>query len=211
MVAGALVLVAAIILFRFMPVPSTPMLARMALLRPVERDWVPLSAISPHLVRAVIAAEDQRFCGHSGIDWVELNKVLEDENGPGRGASTLTMQTVKNVFLWPGRSVIRKGLELPLAVVVDAVWGKRRVIEIYLNVAEWGEGLYGAEAAARAYFGKPASALLPGEAARLAAALPNPRARNPARPTRNVAASARSIQQSMAGIEELTACVAAAR
>ena len=111
------------------------------------------------LVRAVIAAEDQRFCSHRGVDWIELNSVLEDEDGPSRGASTLTMQTAKNVFLWPGRSYLRKALEIPLALAIDLAWPKQRVIEVYLNVAEWGEGLFGAEAAAQRYFSKPAARL----------------------------------------------------
>lgn len=177
-----LALAATILLYRFVPVPSTLMLGRWLALKPVERDWVPLDQISPHLIKAVIASEDQRFCSHRGVDWVELNKVLENEDGPSRGASTLTMQTAKNVFLWPGRSYIRKGLEIPLAMAIDLAWGKPRVMEVYLNVAEWGEGLFGAEAAAQRYFRKPASRLTPAEAARLAGALPNPLLRNPAKP-----------------------------
>ncbi len=191
-----LALAAMIVLYRFVPVPSTLMLGRWLVLKPVERDWVPLDQISPHLVRAVIASEDQRFCSHGGVDWVELNKVLENEDGPSRGASTLTMQTAKNVFLWPGRSYIRKGLEIPLAMAIDLAWGKPRVMEVYLNVAEWGEGLFGAEAAAQRYFRKPASRLTPAEAARLAGALPNPLLRNPARPNRALqSAAGRSLRQ----------------
>ena len=191
-----LALAALIALYRFIPVPSTLMLGRWLTLRPVEREWVPLEQISPHLIRAVIAAEDQRFCSHGGIDWIELNAVLEDEDGPSRGASTLTMQTAKNVFLWPGRSYIRKGLEIPLAMAIDLAWGKPRVMEVYLNVAEWGEGLFGAEAAAQRYFRKPASRLTPAEAARLAGALPNPLLRNPAKPNRALqSAAGRSLRQ----------------
>lgn len=190
-----LALLAAIILYRFVPVPSTLMLGRWLTLRPVEREWVPLERISPNLIRAVIASEDQRFCSHNGVDWIELNAVLDDEDGPSRGASTLTMQTAKNVFLWPGRSYVRKGLEIPLALAIDLAWGKRRTMEVYLNVAEWGEGLFGAEAAAQRYFGKPASKLTPAEAARLAGALPNPLLRNPARPNRALqSAAGRSLR-----------------
>ena len=185
-----LALAALIALYRFIPVPSTLMLGRWLTLHPVEREWVPLEQISPHLIRAVIAAEDQRFCSHRGIDWIELNAVLEDEDGPSRGASTLTMQTAKNVFLWPGRSYLRKGLEIPLAMAIDLAWGKPRVVEVYLNVAEWGEGLFGAEAAAQRYFRKPAAKLSPAEAARLAAALPNPLLRNPGRPNRALQSAA---------------------
>jgi monofunctional biosynthetic peptidoglycan transglycosylase len=191
-----LALAASLLLYRFVPVPSTLMLGRWLLLKPVERDWVPLDQISPQLVRAVIASEDQRFCSHGGVDWVELNKVMEDEDGPSRGASTLSMQTAKNVFLWPGRSYIRKGLEIPLAMAIDLAWGKPRVIEVYLNVAEWGEGLFGAEAASQRYFGKPAARLTAGEAARLAGALPNPLLRDPAKPNRALqSAAGRSLRQ----------------
>ncbi|WP_414644283.1 monofunctional biosynthetic peptidoglycan transglycosylase [Bosea sp. (in: a-proteobacteria)] len=199
-------LAAGLALYRFVPVPSTLMLGRWLTLQPVERQWVPLTAISPNLVRAVIAAEDQRFCSHRGVDWVELNAVLDDEDGPSRGASTLTMQTAKNVFLWPGRSYVRKGLEIPLAMAIDFAWPKQRVIEVYLNVAEWGEGLFGAEAAAQRYFGKPASRLNPAEAARLAAALPNPIIRNPARPSRGLQAASARIQRRVGQLGPLGDC-----
>jgi monofunctional biosynthetic peptidoglycan transglycosylase len=196
-VAGlVLALILALLLYRFVPVPSTLMLGRWLTLQPVERQWTPLSEISPALIRAVIAAEDQRFCEHSGVDWVELNTVLEDEDGPSRGASTLTMQTAKNVFLWPGRSYLRKGMEIPLAMAIDLVWPKQRIVEVYLNVAEWGEGLFGAEAAAQRYFKKPAAGLTRQEAARLAAALPNPRLRDPGKPSRGLqAASSRVLRR----------------
>lgn len=195
-----------LVLYRFVPVPSTLMLGRWLTFQSVERQWVPLTAISPNLVRAVIAAEDQRFCSHDGVDWVELNAVLEDEDGPSRGASTLTMQTAKNVFLWPGRSYVRKGLEIPLAMAIDLAWPKQRVIEVYLNVAEWGEGLFGAEAAAQRYFGKPASRLNAAEAARLAGALPNPILRNPARPTRGLQAASGRIQRRVGQLGPLGDC-----
>ncbi|WP_371126265.1 monofunctional biosynthetic peptidoglycan transglycosylase [Bosea sp. (in: a-proteobacteria)] len=193
-------------LYAFIPVPSTLMIGRWLTLQPVERQWVPLAEISPNLIRAVIAAEDQRYCSHRGVDWVELNAVMEDEEGPSRGASTLTMQTAKNVFLWPGRSYVRKALEIPLAMAIDFAWGKPRVVEVYLNVAEWGEGLYGAEAAAQRYFGKPAARLTSTEAARLAAALPNPLLRNPARPSRGLQAGTARIQRRVGQIGPLADC-----
>lgn len=196
----------ALLLYRFVPVPSTLMLGRWLTLQPVERQWVPLSRISPTLIRAVIAAEDQRFCAHAGVDWIELNTVLANEDGPNRGASTLTMQTAKNVFLWPGRSYLRKGLEIPLALALDLAWPKRRIIEVYLNVAEWGEGLYGAEAAAQRYFRKPAARLNAAEAARLAGALPNPRLRNPARPSRALQAAAGRVQRRVGQLGPLGDC-----
>lgn len=188
---------------RFLPVASTLMLGRWVTLKPVSRNWVPISAISPALARAVIASEDQRYCTHRGVDIVELQHVLDAEGGPARGASTITMQVAKNVYLWPGRSYIRKGLEIPLALIIDLVWGKRRVMEIYLNVAEWGEGLFGAEAASRHYFSKPASALTAAEAARLAFVLPNPIERDAARASR----SSRRVLERMGSIAGLTDCV----
>lgn len=199
-------LVLGILLYRLLPAPSTLMLARWLTLQPVERQWMPLNQISPSLIRAVIAAEDQRFCSHWGVDWIELNAVLDDEDGPSRGASTLTMQTAKNLFLWPDRSYLRKALEIPLALTLDVVWPKRRIMEVYLNVAEWGDGLFGAEAAAQRYFGKPAARLTAAEAARLAGALPNPLLRNPARPTRGLQAASARIQRRTAQLGTLGDC-----
>ncbi|AMJ63735.1 monofunctional biosynthetic peptidoglycan transglycosylase [Bosea sp. PAMC 26642] len=199
-------LLLALVLFRFVPVPSTLMLGRWLTLQPVERQWVPLTQISPALIRAVIAAEDQRFCSHAGVDWVELNTVMEDEDGPSRGASTLTMQTAKNVFLWPGRSYVRKALEIPLAMAIDFAWPKPRIIEVYLNVAEWGDGLFGAEAAAQRYFRKPAARLNASEAARLAGALPNPIARDPARPSRGLQSAAGRVQRRVGQLGPLGDC-----
>lgn len=204
--ALAIVFTALLLLYRFVPPPSTLMLGRWLTFRTVERDWVPLSQISPYLIRAVIASEDQRFCSHAGVDWGELNAVLQDEDGPSRGASTLTMQTAKNLFLWPGRSYLRKGLELPMALAIDLAWPKRRVIEVYLNIAEWGDGIFGAEAAAQHHFGKPASRLTPAEAARLAGALPNPILRNPARPSRGLQSAAGRVQRRMNQLGPLGDC-----
>ena len=193
-ILAALPLVVALI-YRFVPPVSTLMIGRWLTMAGVDRQWVPLEDISPELVRAVIAAEDARFCSHGGVDWVALNDVLDGagDDGPARGASTITMQTVKNVFLWPGRSYIRKGLEIPLSVMVDVVWGKPRTMEIYLNIAEWGEGIFGAEAAAQRAFGKAAKQLSQREAALLAAALPNPLRRDARRPSRYMAVYAGRI------------------
>ncbi len=170
--------------YKAVPPVSTLMLARWATFRPVERVSVPLEAIAPSLAAAVIASEDARFCAHRGIDWGALKEVIEDtdDEGPSRGASTISMQTAKNLFLWPGRSYVRKVLELPIAFYIDRIWGKHRMMEVYLNIAEWGEGVFGAEAAARHHFGKSARQLTRGEAALLAAALPNPRQRDASRP-----------------------------
>lgn len=164
---------------------STLMVARWTTGKRVERSWVPLAAISPALPRTVLAAEDARFCTHRGIDFGELRAALEDADDLSemRGGSTIAQQTAKNLFLWPGRSVVRKALEFPLALWIDLILGKRRAMEVYLNIAEWGpNGEFGGEAAARAAFGKSARDLSAREAALLAAILPNPRQRSAARP-----------------------------
>ena len=161
-----------LVALRVVPVPIT---ANMLLNdRPLRRDRVALEDVSPHLVRAVIGAEDARFCAHRGIDWEALRDVLDAPGRPARGASTLSQQTAKNVFLWNGGGYVRKAAEAWFALLGDAVWGKRRTLEIYLDVAEWGDGIYGAEAAARARFGTSAADLTPRQAALLAAVLPSP-------------------------------------
>jgi monofunctional biosynthetic peptidoglycan transglycosylase len=172
------------VIYAVVPPVSTLMLGRYAQLLWVDRQWVPLKEISPNLIRSVIASEDGGFCINHGVDWGALKEQVEalSEGERPRGASTITMQTAKNLFLWNGRSYIRKGLEIPLALMLDAVLTKKRILEIYLNIAEWGEGIFGAEAAAHAWFGKPAKDLSRTEAARLATALPNPLGRNPAKP-----------------------------
>ena len=202
-VAGvALLLAVWVVVGRFAPVPSTLMLGRWITGQAVSRQWRPLAEISPALVAGVIAAEDQRYCAHAGVDFIALRDVLDDEDGPARGASTVTMQVAKNVFLWPGRSYLRKALEIPLALTIDLVWGKTRVMEVYLNIAEWGEGVFGAEAAARRYFGKSAATLDRGEAARLVAILPNPLRRAP-----GAGAASRRVERRMAASHELGTCV----
>lgn len=173
-----------IVAYRFVMPPWTPTMAVSYLLGdPVEQTWVPLSHVSPQLIRAVLASEDAKFCTHNGIDFGELRAAIADAKSGAspRGASTITMQVVKNIFLWPGRSYARKAMELPLALLVDFVWPKRRILEVYLNIAEWGPGLYGIEAASRDAFSKPARALTSREAARLAVVLPDPVDRDPAR------------------------------
>ncbi|MBI5320703.1 MAG: monofunctional biosynthetic peptidoglycan transglycosylase [Bradyrhizobium sp.] len=160
---------------------------------PVTRHWVDLTAMSPHLARTVVASEDAKFCSHRGVDWDALREVMDDaEDGEvTRGGSTLTQQVAKNLFLWPGRNVVRKALELPLALWIDLVLSKQRILEIYLNIAELGpSGQFGAGAGAAYAFGKPASDLSPREAALLAAILPNPvrrSARNPGPGVRRLA------------------------
>lgn len=177
-----------LVAFRFINPPVTPLIGIRAVEylvkgKPAMREWEwkPLSYYPVHVQQAVVAAEDARFMDHWGIDFVEVEDALDDsDNRPkARGASTITMQTVKNVFLWPGRSYIRKGLEVFMAPVAGIVWGKRRTLELYLNVIEWGEGIYGLEAASHFYFDKPASQLTVSEAAALASILPNPRKLSP--------------------------------
>jgi monofunctional glycosyltransferase len=181
------------------PPVSTLMLGRWITLQPVERHYVGLDQISPSLPLAVMTAEDSRFCQHRGVDWDALRNVIDaaDEDGPSRGASTIPMQVAKNLFLWPSRSYVRKGLELPIALYLDLIWSKPRMMEIYLNVAEWGDGVFGAEAAAQKYFRKPARNLTRGEAALLARALPNPLVRNPARPSARHRSLAMRLQARM--------------
>jgi monofunctional biosynthetic peptidoglycan transglycosylase len=198
---------ALIVLDAVAPPISTLMLARWASLRRAERIYMPLERIAPSLPTAVIASEDQRFCVHHGVDWTELRSVLQAENGVSRGASTVTMQTVKNVLLWPSRSILRKILEIPLSIVADLFWGKRRTMEIYLNVAEWGEGVFGAEAAARRHFGKSAASLTPHESALLVAALPNPLARRPGRPSAALSRRAGVIQRRVAQLGGGASCL----
>ncbi|MCB1525116.1 MAG: transglycosylase domain-containing protein, partial [Rhodoblastus sp.] len=137
-VVALLALAGLMILWRFAPPVSTLMLARYVTGRPVVRDYASLDRISPALVASVVMSEDAKFCRHHGVDWDALGEVLDDEDGPSRGASTITMQVVKNLFLWPARSAIRKAVEIPLALVLDIVWPKRRIMEVYLNIAEWG-------------------------------------------------------------------------
>ena len=181
------------------PPVSTLMLSRWLSGQGAERTYVPLSAISRQLPAAVIASEDARFCQHGGVDWSALHEVISDEDGPSRGASTIPMQVAKNLFLWPSRSYVRKALEIPLALVLDLIWSKRRMIEIYLNIAEWGEGTFGAEAAERRHFGKSARELTRREAALLAASLPNPLVRNPGRASVRLRALAGRVQARMEG------------
>jgi monofunctional glycosyltransferase len=207
--AGAAVIVGLSLLYAVVTPVSTLMLGRWLTGQAVERTSAPLDAISPHLPLAVIASEDSRFCDHGGVDWDAIRTVVEeaDEDGPARGASTIPMQTAKNLFLWPSRSYVRKGLELPLALLIDAIWTKRRAMENYLNVAEWGEGVFGAEAAARRHFGKSARDLSRREAALLATALPSPLRRHPGKPSRGHRSLAGKIDARMSASGPIDACL----
>lgn len=176
----------AILAYRFVPPPATPlMLWRLAQGHGLSKTWMPLDEISGWLPLAVIGAEDNRFCAHGGVDWVELREAWAEYRAGERvrGASTITMQLARNLLLWPGRDVVRKAIEIYLAVVIEALWPKRRIMEVYLNIVEWGPGLYGAEAAARTYFRRPAVQLSAQQAALMAVVLPNPREWHPDRAT----------------------------
>lgn len=197
-VAAAVVVVLPFVLtplYLFARPISTLMVWDLLTLQGYSRQWVDLDDISPSMRQAVVMSEDGQFCFHDGVDWGQLRSVLSRNGGPSRGASTITMQTVKNVFLWPSRSYIRKGLEIPLALYADLVWSKRRTLEIYLNIAELGPNVYGVEAAAQYYYKKPASKLSRREAALIAAALPNPAIRNPLKPSRAQKTLSRIIER----------------
>ncbi len=183
---------------------SLLMAARALTFRHVERHYVPLENMASALPRAVIAAEDGRFCDHHGVDWEAMREVVSDvvmEDDTSHGGSTIPMQTAKNLFLWMGYSSVRKPIEIPAALMLDALWSKRRIMEAYLNVAEFGNGVFGAEAAARHYFHKSARTLSLHEAALLAAMLPSPTRRNAARPSSYVRGYAGSIAARAGGVD----------
>jgi monofunctional glycosyltransferase len=192
------------------PPMSTLMLGQRLAGTPVTQRWVPLERMSPNLSAAVIQSEDGHFCRHHGVDWGELKEAIDSaSDGLARGGSTITMQVVKNLFLWPSRSYLRKALEIPIAFVVEALWPKRRILEIYLNIAEWGPGVFGAEAAARYHFRKPALLLTPREAALLAVSLPNPFERQAGRPGPGTQRLADNLLLRMRAASANTACVRA--
>lgn len=175
----------------FLPPPTTAFMVEARLARggrPVAYEWRSASHISPELRLAVLAAEDQRFGEHAGFDFDAIRKAARHNSRGGsvRGASTISQQVAKNLFLWPGRSYLRKGIEAAFTVLVEAFWTKRRILEVYVNIAELGDGVFGAEAASRRFFGKSAAALTREEAALLAAVLPNPREMHVARPSSSV-------------------------
>jgi len=193
-VAGAVALSLAMVLcFRWLPPPTSAFMVERHLAqlfdsgsgRRISYQWVDWPAISPHLPLAVVAAEDQKFLRHSGFDFDSIGKALEKSQKGGRlrGASTITQQVAKNLFLWPGRSYVRKGLEAYFTVLLEMLWPKKRILEVYVNVAEFGEGIYGVQAAAERVFRKKPSELTKWDAALLAAVLPNPKVLRAARPS----------------------------
>jgi len=188
---------------------STLMLRDVATLRGYDRRWVSFEAIAPVLVKSVMVSEDGQFCNHGGVDWGEMRMLLSDtlHGQSTRGGSTIPMQTVKNLFLWNGRSFVRKTLELPLAVTSSLVWSKRRMMENYLNIAEWGPGIYGIEAAAQYHFKIPASKLSARQAALLAVSLPNPIERVASKPGRGLRQLASLIQRRAQGAGDYIKCL----
>ena len=183
-------------LYRFIALPGGLYMASEAWNRSgIEQTWQPIEEISPRLVRSVMAAEDARFCAHYGFDFDAIRAAirLREQGNRTYGASTISQQTAKNVFLWHERSWVRKGLEAGFTVLIEALWPKQRILEVYLNIAEFAPGVFGAEAASQHHFGRPASALTLTQAARLAAVLPNPKARSASRPSAFVKRRARSI------------------
>lgn len=183
------------VLYIFVPPVSTLMLGRLATLRGFERDSVSISEVNSTLIRSVVRAEDSKFCQHYGIDWASMGNAIEDKDGRSRGASTIPMQVAKNLFLWPHHSYIRKAIEIPIAMYLNAIWSKSRMMEVYLSIAEWGDGIYGVEAAAQKYFHKSAKQLNANEAALLAAMLPSPLRHNPLRPSSYYLKYASNIQK----------------
>lgn len=213
LVFGLIGPVSVVALYRFVPPPITwLMVQRLFEGRGFDRRWVPLERISPQLVRAVMAAEDARFCEHFGFDFEAIERAMranERGRGPLRGGSTISQQTAKNIFLWPRRDWVRKGLEAYFTLLIELIWGKPRIMEVYLNSVEWGPGVYGAEAAARRNFGVSAKGLTPAQAARLAAILPKPLAWKAARPGPYVKRRSGKIVRNAAAVrrEGLAHCV----
>ena len=213
----ALIPIGGVVLHRFVPPLFTILMVKQAVAgHGMDYRWRSLDHISPRLVEAVIAAEDARFCQHHGFDVEAIQKALEaneraEQRGSAkvRGGSTISQQTAKNVFLWPGRDWVRKGLEVGYTGLIEGIWGKRRIMEMYLNVAEWAPGVYGAEAASQHWFDKSAENLTAREAARLAAILPSPRRYRAADPGPYVRRRASRIQAAMGTVRQqgLDACV----
>ncbi len=188
----------AVVAYRFVDPPITPlMVIRLFQGESLDKHWVPLDRISSHLVKAVISAEDNRFCEHLGFDgdalWGEIQAWIGGDRP--RGASTITMQTAKNILLWPGRDPVRKLIEAWMTPQIELLWSKQRILEVYLNIVEMGPGIYGAEAAAQAHFAKTARQLSPLEASLIAATLPNPRELSASRPSDYVRNRASTIRR----------------
>lgn len=198
--------------YRVVPPPASMlMVLRAAGGAGIDYRWRSADKISRHLVHAVVVSEDARICQHNGVDWDVLQglvkEALDEDGEPVRGGSTIAMQTAKNLFLWPHRSYVRKGLEIPISLWIDYTWPKRRIIEVYLNIAEWGPGVYGAEAASQRYFKTSAANLSVQQAALLAAALPNPMIYTAGKPGPKLRRRAQRVRARMRGAAAHTKCV----
>ncbi|WP_319784331.1 monofunctional biosynthetic peptidoglycan transglycosylase [Oceanisphaera sp. IT1-181] len=209
----ALVIVLPLLLtlvYRFLPVPVTPlMVIRLIEGESLSKHWQPAHRIANSLKSSVIASEDNKFCQHSGFDWDAFADVASEFKNEGklRGGSTISMQTAKNLYLWPGRSWVRKGLEAVYTPMLELMLPKERIMTLYLNIAEFGPGIYGAEAAAQAYFNTSAAQLSPYQSALLAAVLPNPRQYNAGRPSAYVQGRAATIRVRVKQLGPLLSCV----
>jgi monofunctional glycosyltransferase len=213
--AGYMALVLAlIVVYRFVNPPMSSLMLQQRLAgQEILQEWVSLDAISPQIVRAVLVSEDGRFCQHHGIDLLAMQAAIERaSDGVPRGASTISMQVTKNLFLWPSKSYIRKAIEVPLTLAIELLWPKWRIMEVYLNIAEWGPGVFGVESASRFHFDKAAKRLNEREAAQLAVALPNPISRDPGEPGPGTRRLAGTVQGRMRGTSpSQTACVLSSR
>ncbi len=203
-------LLVSIVIFRFVNPPITSVIALNKLKgATVRQHWVPLKDMSRNLPLAVIASEDGRFCLHWGVDWSAVKEAIDEGGGLAgfRGASTIPMQTAKNLYMWNRRSYVRKIIEAPLAYLITFIWPKERVMEVYLNIAQFGPGIFGVEAASRHYFGKSASKLTRREAVLLAVALPSPRTRNPAKPNVRMLRIANAVERRLPYIAKRADCI----
>ncbi len=183
--------------FDFVHPISTLMVKEALVGHGAKREWIAIDDMAPVLYQSVLSSEDGQFCSHSGVDWGALNQVIEDaiDGEKTRGASTITMQLMKNLFLWPNRSFIRKALEIPYAMMAEVILPKKRIMEIYLNIAEWDKGIFGVELAAQKYFNRSAAKLGPQYSSLLAVTLPNPKQRNAAKPTNSMRRVAKIVQR----------------
>ena len=198
-IAAMVLPIIAVVIYSFANPPVTPyMVAEAARHGGVTREWVDIEDISPHMTRAAVAAEDANFCLHWGFDMSAIRAAIE--GGAARGGSTISQQTVKNAYLWQGRSWVRKGLEAFITPVVELVWSKRRILEVYLNIAEFDTGVFGVQAASQHYFGRDAADLTAYQAGLLAAVLPNPKERDAAHPSANLSSRAERIADGAATI-----------
>ncbi|MGQ0455535.1 MAG: monofunctional biosynthetic peptidoglycan transglycosylase [Hyphomicrobium sp.] len=203
-----------IVIYRVVDPPFSSLMLQQRLTgQDIEQHWVAIDNISTDVIRAVLLSEDGRFCEHSGVDYEEMQNAIDRaRDGAPRGASTISMQVIKNLFLWPSKSYIRKAIEIPLTYAMEAAWPKERIMEVYLNIAEWGPGIFGVEAASQHHFSKSARRLNEREAARLAVALPNPFLRDAGDPGPRTRRLAADIEERMrASPRSQTACVVAGR